>query len=193
MQVTKLLEVIRQQGLRVLKVLSMGRNSARTAHLVQPFGEDNHPAGNWQPIYCPTENSGQPIIVGFINPSTLSNVLIGEKRIFSLEESGQDYVESFFIHLKNDGSAIIGGEGDFAVRYNELETAFNQLKDDFNAHIQAYNTHVHSGVIISVSGGSGAPAVGTPGNSGAPTSTDTESAADITPAKIDNIKLPASS
>jgi hypothetical protein len=72
------------------------------------------------------------------------------------------------------------------VRYQELETGFNQLKNDHNDLVNKYNdlvtkfnTHVHSGVTTG------------PGASG-PTSltgqAENESSADISGAKIDEIK-----
>lgn len=70
--------------------------------------------------------------------------------------------------------------GDFAVRFNELESKINELNN-------LLNNHVHDGVIVSVSGGSGAPAVGTPGSSNPPT---TDLSIDISDAKIDKIELP---
>jgi hypothetical protein len=60
--------------------------------------------------------------------------------------------------LFNDG--LNGG----LINLTDLVAKLNALVSDFNSH-------VHSGVIVAVSGGSGAPAVGTPGNSGSPTAT----------------------
>ncbi len=74
--------------------------------------------------------------------------------------------------------------GDFAVRFNELETAFNELKDDFNTfvnnvHNSSVVPHTHPGV---TAGGS---------STGAATIvTGTQSTADITPAKVEEIEMP---
>jgi hypothetical protein len=68
-------------------------------------------------------------------------------------------IKAFIKYLKT-GIIHINGDTDFAVRFNELETAFNELKT-------AYNSHNH--------GGSAA----TP-----------QSNADISTAKVDNVKLP---
>lgn len=68
----------------------------------------------------------------------------------------------------------------FVTMFSEIEEiVFNQgengmviidkLTDKLNELVKAFNSHVHSGVITAVSGGSGAPAVGTPGNSAKPT------------------------
>lgn len=65
---------------------------------------------------------------------------------------------------------------DYAVRYNELETAFNQLKQDLNTFISVFNAHTQP-----VSGGT----------AGAPSIPGVSSAAIVTPAKVDNVRLPA--
>jgi hypothetical protein len=70
----------------------------------------------------------------------------------------------------------IGGDAYNMVRYQELETAFNQLKSDLNNFISIFNAHTHAGV---TTGG---------GTSGVTATSGTSSSADITPAKIDEIK-----
>lgn len=73
----------------------------------------------------------------------------------------------------------------FVAMFSEIEEiVFNQgengmviidkLTDKLNELVKAFNSHVHSGVITAVSGGSGAPAVGTPGNSAKPTTEASE-------------------
>jgi hypothetical protein len=75
---------------------------------------------------------------------------------------------------------INGSNRLFIAMFSEIEeVVFNQgenglvkidmLTDKLNELVKAFNSHVHSGIITAVSGGSGAPAVGTPGNSGKPT------------------------
>ncbi len=179
MIVTKLLETDLIENRRIIKVLGLGASAARTGHLIQGFGEDANPVGNWMPIYADTENRGQPIIIGFVNPE--ATVGLGEKKIFSTNEDGS--AESCMIHLKNDGTAVIKGEGDFMVRYNELETGFNQLKADLNALVSVFNSHVH---ITTATIG-----LGGPGTIAATTTAGTESEATIADAKIEEINLPS--
>lgn len=75
---------------------------------------------------------------------------------------------------------IDGSNRLFVAMFSEIEEiVFNQgenglvkidmLTDKLNELVKAFNSHVHSGVITGVSGGSGNPAVGTPGNSEKPT------------------------
>lgn len=68
------------------------------------------------------------------------------------------------VELTADEVKLNGGSNGGLVKIEELTKQLNGLIDKFN-------NHTHSGVIIAVGGGSGAPAVGTQGNSGTPTST----------------------
>lgn len=73
----------------------------------------------------------------------------------------------------------------FVTMFSEIqEIVFNQgengmviidkLTGKLNELVKAFNSHVHSGVITAVSGGSGTPAVGTPGSSAKPTTEASE-------------------
>lgn len=68
------------------------------------------------------------------------------------------------VELTADEVKLNGGSNGGLVKIEELTKQLNELIDKFN-------NHTHSGVIISVSGGSGAPAVGIKGNSETPTPT----------------------
>lgn len=75
------------------------------------------------------------------------------------------------------------GNADFAVAYTDLKLAFDQLKTDLNALITAYNAHIH---VTTATIGPG-PALGVI----SPTvSTGTPSTADMSGAKISDIKVP---
>lgn len=160
-------EYLLENGIRILKVFEFG---AKTANVIAPFGDDSAALKDMIAIYGSTSNVGESIIIGYINKNQIATP--GEKRIFSLDENGE---LSFAIHLRTDGTCEIGGAGDFAVRYNELETAFNQLKSDLNDLITSYNTHIHTDSVMGLT--TATPSQGTP------------SVADITPAKISEIKV----
>lgn len=79
--------------------------------------------------------------------------------------------------------------GDFAVRYNELETAFNELKDDFNNFVR----DVHNSDVVPHTHTFNYNAGPTPSSGTTATAvigTGMETSADITPAKIEEIELP---
>lgn len=72
----------------------------------------------------------------------------------------------------------IGGNANFAARFNELKSGFDQLLGDHNALVSKYNTHVHPGVVVG------------PGSSLVTPSIESPSTASIDAAKIDEIKFP---
>lgn len=150
---------------RELKVVQFG---AKTANVVSSFGEDSHPLENMIAIYANTSEKGDNVVLGYINTNQIA--AIGEKRLFSLMEDGS---LSFSIHLKNDGTCEIGGDGDFAVRFNKLQEQFDQLVTDFNNHVHNTTATVGPGP--------------TPGTITPPT---VPSTADISAAKIEEIKVP---
>ncbi len=156
---------------RVAKFLRFGLNDVQTAKQTAPYGMDSNPIKGMIAIYGATSDKGKPVIIGYINKNQLADV--GEARIFSTDANG---ALKTYIWLQNDGIMEIGSSVDNMVRFSELETAFNELKSDFNALVTAYNTHVHPGVTV----GAGATLV--------TTSTGSSSTADISGAKIDEIK-----
>lgn len=139
----------------------MGLNDTRTAEEAAPYGIDSNPIKDMIAVYSETSAKGDPVIIGYINVNQLAD--IGENRLYSTDENG---VLKTFIWLKNDGQIWFGGNAKNMTRFQELESGFNQLRDDFNSFL----THVH--------GGSGTP----------PTPPVAPSTADISGAKIEEIK-----
>lgn len=161
-----------KKGLRLVKFLGLGKDDVQETHVVAPFGVDAHPVKGWIALYARTASKGEEVLVGYVNKSNLADV--GEHRIYSTNENGE--VQTF-IWLKNDGTIEVGGDSDFMVRYSKLETAFNELKQDFNSLVNVYNAHMHPYT------DDGSPATTSPTTSQGQTSN-----ADISPAKIEEIK-----
>lgn len=157
-----------------IKFLGSGKSDVQEKNQIAPFGIDSNPIKDMIAIYMPTSEIGREVVVGYINKNQIAD--IGEIRIHSTDADGND---SISLHLKNDGTAEFGGDSDFMVRYSALETAFNELKADFNSLVTKYNSHIHPFVGL---------AAGVPGFTTPTTTTETPSTADITGAKIDEIK-----
>lgn len=155
---------------RIIKILGMGKSDVQTAYQVLPYGTDCNPVKGMVGLYIKTSIKGENVLVGYINKNQIT--AIGEHRIFSTDENGNVKTS---IHLKNDGTMEIGGDADFMVRYSKLEEAFNQLKQDHNILVNKFNSHAHT-----VSGASAEPVL--------PLFVSQQSNADITAAKINNIK-----
>lgn len=158
---SKVKEVLIEGGNRVLKVLQFG---AKTADVVAPFGDDSHPLKDMTAIYAETSEVGDNIIIGYINTNQLAGE--GEKRIFSLRPDGS---LSFSIHLKNDGTCEIGGNSDFAVRFNQLNQSLQQQVLSINSELTAIAAGIAS------AGGSYTPNLIN---------------LDLTASRVDNVKLP---
>lgn len=156
---------------RVIKVLRFGKSDVQTAIECSPYGVDSNPIKDMVAVYGETTEKGKVNIIGYINKNQKAGV--GELRLFSTDSDG---VEKFYTWLKSDGTIEIGGNSNFAVKYNELETEFNKLKTNFNNHLTEYNTHTHAGV---TSGGS---------STGITTPSSSINTSDITQAKNDKIK-----
>lgn len=160
-------------GTRIVKILRYGLDDKQTAVQVAAPGVDASPIKDMIAVYAPTAEKGQTAIVGYINKNQIAEA--GEHRIFSQNADGE---VQFAIHLKADGTAEVGGADDNMVRFSKLQEAFNQLKSDHNDLVNAFNAHMHP------TAGTGPPSPPTPGT-GIPAQPST---ADISPAKIDEIK-----
>lgn len=156
---------------RLIKVLRMGKGDVQTSIQATPYGLDSNPIKDMIAVYSKTETDGSTVIVGYLNKNSIAAV--GELRLFSTDANG---VEKFYTWLKNDGTIEIGGNQNFAVKFNELKTEFNKLKQSHNDFLTEYKTHTHAGVS---SGGS---------STAAPISTQLANSSNIDNAKNDKIK-----
>lgn len=175
MILTKIVSVAKETGYQVIKFLGLGKDDTQTAYQATPYGIDSSPVKDMVAVYSPTGVKGESVIIGYINKSQLAEP--GEVRLYSTDSDGG---LKFYTWLKADGTYEVGGDADNMVRYSKLEEAFNQLKDDHDALVQTFNNHIH---ITTATVGTGPP-----GTIQATTTTEQPSTADITPAKIDEIK-----
>lgn len=163
-------------NLKQLVVKVIGAVTTYTAEEYSPFGTDSRPPNGMTAIYARTQANGDECIIGYLHKDRLAQ--IGEHRIFSTDDQN---VLKTYIWLHNDGTMDIGGNTKHMVRFEELQIAFNQLKTDFNNLVTAYNSHIHPvGNAVPAAPG---PVVTTP-----TITSGTPSTADITPAKINEIK-----
>lgn len=142
--------------------------------LILPFGLDVYPPIGSK-VFLNDAGEAYKIAIaidGGIDPATSE----GESIMYSVsggiivarthyKNDGDIEIESIgggTVNIRNGGNVEINGVADNMVRFSALETAFNQLKSDFNNHTQV--------VIAGVA------------------QTPTASSADISGAKIDNVK-----
>lgn len=138
---------------RVVKILRFGKSDVQTALECGSYGIDSNPIKDMVAVYGETTEKGKVTIIGYINKNQKAGV--GEFRTYATDANG---AEKFYTWMKSDGTMEIGGDSNFAVKFNELKTEFNALKTDYNNHINEYNLHTHLGVTV----GSGATGTTTP-------------------------------
>lgn len=164
--------------LKRLKVkVTNGAQDVRTAIESSPYGFESNPIEGMIALYAKSEVDGKEAIVGYFNVERIAQV--GESRIYSTDKNG---TLKMWLHLKNNGTAEFGGNTKHMVRYEELETAFNQLRSDFNSLVSKYNSHTHAYVAPLL------PAPVQPGATGPVPVPQSPSAADVSGAKITQIK-----
>ena len=156
---------------RIAKILVTGLKDVRTAPEAAPYGTDSNPIDGMTAIFAETGQKGKQVVVGYLNKNLMAAK--GEHRIFSTDSNGE---LKFYIWLHSDGTCDFGGNANHLTQYEALKAAFDQLKTDFNNLVSVYNTHVHSGVTT----GSG--------SSGPTPNSGTSSSADMSGAKLDNLK-----
>lgn len=108
-----------------------------------------------------------------VTPKVGSTVLIGDLSNgacrdlavlgFSEAEKAEVVIGDSSVTVESGKVELNGGQNDGLVK-------INALTDKLNALVDWCAGHTHGGVVTAVSGGSGSPAVGTPGNTSAPTS-----------------------
>ncbi len=152
---------------RSVKFYWRGKSDVRNSEEFSPFGIDGNPLKDMVAICVQTGQDGKTFVVGYLNKNQLAEP--GELRLFSLDSTGAEKTYQFF---KKDGTIEILGNTDNMVRYSALETAFNRLKGDHNTAVTSYNTFCAAVSLLT----------------GIPFSPVALSAADITPAKIVEIK-----
>lgn len=124
-------------------------------------GEDSNPPNGSTVTILNVSDSFKLIVAS--DDGIVPSMGQGEKKLYSVSGGAI----AAFMNFLTTGVIEINGNADNAVRFSNLETAFNQLKADYNLHVHA------------LAGGVG---VASPPS---PTTT-----ADMSSAKVDEVKLP---
>lgn len=145
----------------MLQVEISDPDDIQTVELMSQSGEDTNPPDGSR-IAILTIGESYKIAIAS-DDGIVPTMNPGEKKIYSSDIG----IIKAFINFLVDGTLELNGNADFAVRFSALETAFNQFKTDYNGHTHA--------TVASI---------------GTPTIPIPITAADITPAKVDEVKLP---
>lgn len=119
---------ITDAGKRILKFLQFGPKSGNES---MPFGVDSNPTKGMTAIFAETSNSGENVIIGYINKNQLAEV--GEVRIFSTDANGS---LKGFVWCKNDGKVQLNGNDYSSVRFEPLNTALTNQDNLINTELQ---------------------------------------------------------
>lgn len=165
---------VKQATDEFIKVLRYGKNDIQTASQYLPAGIDSKPIAEDLAAHATTSGRGKQIVFGYISNSDKTKE--GEIRVYSRDSGGN---EMFIMKLCNDGTALLGGDSDFLMRFSKTEKAYNQLKEDHNSLVDAFNQHMHA------TAATGPPSIPTPIPNVIPTQ---QSTGDISSAKIEEIK-----
>lgn len=182
--ISEILESLIEAGSRIVKLVKFGEKDNVNAFQLNSFGEDFNVPKGYDALYMKTSNSSEPVCIGFLNKVVFDDLNPGDKQIFSTNQAG-DAIAAY-IKLLNDGIIHFNGDTDFIAGFNDLKAGFDELKEDYNNHIHQIPSNQ---VVIQVTGGSGAPAIGV--KNPAPidlSETSDESAASIDTSKKENLK-----
>jgi hypothetical protein len=155
----------------LLQVQITDADDIHTVEYMSPPGEDSNPPDGAKVLIADVGRAYK--IATAADDNIEPSMAEGEKKLYSIS----DGAIASFINFLASGIVEINGNNDFAVRYNELEAGFNQLRtdhDDFVANI--YGLHNH-------------PTAPT-GPVSTPSVLGLASTADISGAKVNEVKLP---
>ena len=154
----------------LLQVQVTDADDVHTVEYMSSSGEDSNPPDGAKVLII---DAGRAYKIAIAADDNIQpSMAAGEKKIYSVSDGGI----AAFINFLKGGIIEINGNDDFAVRFNELETGFNQFRTDFNNFLtSAYNVHTH-------------PTAPT-GPVSAPSLPGSASTADISAAKVEEVKL----
>ena len=148
----------------LLQVEISDPDDVQTVQLMNPAGENSNPPDGSQVLII---DIGAAFKVAVATDDGIAPFgSPGDKQIYSADGG----IIKAFINLLTSGIIELNGNNDFAVRFNALKTEFDKLKADYNLH-----THIYS----PGPGGPIATAMAIP-----------QTTADISSAKVDEVKMP---
>ena len=107
----------------LVKVSRLGRGDTQTPVQASPYGLDSNPIKDMMAVYDSNGTDGGTVIIGYLNKNSLAKP--GEFRTFATDANGN---LKFYTWMKDDGTMEIGGNTNFAVKYNELLLEYNKTK-----------------------------------------------------------------
>lgn len=116
----------------LIKVTRYGFNDTQTPIQATPYGLDSNPIKGMVAVFSQTGEKGKPVILGYLNPTSLAKV--GEFRMYSTDLSG---ALQFYILLTNTGKCEIGGKTNNLVKWFPLSDNLNTMVSLINQNLGA--------------------------------------------------------
>lgn len=176
----------------MLQVVVDEDEDVQDVELQNQSGIDSQPPDDSRVFILEVTESYQIVIAVDDGIEPDPSIEAGEKELYASDGGSRKSK----IRWKKNGELILNDGTDFAVRYNELETAFNQLQADHdtlvsevdqlkntvNSNVTVYASHTHdeTGVATDVPNQPQAPSTIAP----------VASTADITPTKSETVRIP---
>jgi hypothetical protein len=120
-RIGKIINTTIEKSKLIVKILGLGSSDVKTIYNVAPFGIDGNTTDKYKCVYSETGVGGERVLLGIINSRVLAES--GELHLFSEKSNGTD---SFRIKLMTNETCEIGGNANFAVRYNELKSEYDK-------------------------------------------------------------------
>lgn len=118
-----------EDGMRMIKVDQFG---AKEPYECAPFGFDSNPVKDMIAVYADTSETGEPIIIGYINENQLADV--GELRLYNSNKS--------YIWLKNDDTIELNGDSRTIVAFIDLKTELENTINKLNVELTKIQTAI---------------------------------------------------
>jgi hypothetical protein len=139
MQLTKIIstaiEASGQLKRRLIKITRFGTDDVQEPFQASEFGIDSNPPAGMVAVYSDTSERGKNVIIGYLNKNMMADV--GETRLFSVDGNGD---LKAYLWLKNDGTLLLSGNADNAVRYTPMAQTIQELQNDIKNLKQAFTT-----------------------------------------------------
>lgn len=120
-----------------IKLLIYGNTDVRTAPQVTPQGITSKPIKEKIGLYIETEDETKSVFIGTIDIPT-DRIKDGEIKIFAVNDNDE---EQSFLQCHNSDQATADN---WAVKFNELKSAFDELKEKYNDCALAMSSHTHT-------------------------------------------------
>ncbi len=115
-----------EKEVRILKAEISDPENIETVEFLNQSGEDTHPVKESKVFILQIGTAWKVAIA--VDDGIKPTVSEGEKKLYSIKDGSI----SAFLHWKEDGSVVINGDDDNAVRFSKLKETIDELQSDIN-------------------------------------------------------------